>query len=333
VALSRLTSLSGLVLKSRIDPHCIQTDKRVLEFVSNELPQDILRQTLQKEQQWYTRYSILQSFGWEKLLTVLQDHLEGYEQRNLPNPAACITWAEEMVEKTKELQETSSKFKKQLEQLFEHCEEDNYKQLSGRITAAVNYFTKETEGKLAVSLNNHIETMKIKSKTKKYVKELYELKHQVERRRFQLQNLANISNAMLEPGNTENIQKAVEALQKPLMIDANDEQAIVKKKTQKGETQRISLQLFKEGNSMVEIAKQRDLAFSTIEGHLAGFVTTGEIDILDIIDEIKLGKILALIEENPAMTSSELKKHLGDDFSYNQVKAVMNYRALRAENT
>jgi len=84
---------------------------------------------------------------------------------------------------------------------------------------------------------------------------------------------------------------------------------------------------------MVEIAKQRDLAFSTIEGHLAGFVTTGEIDILDIIDEIKLGKILALIEENPAMTSSELKKHLGDDFSYNQVKAVMNYRALRAENT
>ncbi len=333
VALSRLTSLSGLVLKSRIDPHCIHTDERVLEFVSNELPQDILHQTLQKEQQQYIRYSILQGFGWEKLLTVLQDHLEGYEQRNLPNPAACITWAEEMVEKTKELQETSSKFKKQLEQLFEHCEEDNYQQLSGRITAAVNYFTKETEEKLAVSLNDHIETMKIKSKTKKYVKELYELKHQGERRKLQLQNLANISNAMLEPGNTENIQKAVEALQKPLMIDANDEQAIVKKKTQKGETQRISLQLFKEGNSMMEIAKQRDLAFSTIEGHLAGFVTTGEIDILDIIDEIKLGKILALIEENPAITSSELKKHLGDDFSYNQVKAVMNYRALRAENT
>jgi uncharacterized protein YpbB len=238
-----------------------------------------------------------------------------------------------MVEKTKELQETSSKFKKQLEQLFDHCEEDNYKQLSGRITAAVNYFTKEMEEKLVVSLNNHIETMKIKSKTKKYVKELYELKHQVERRKFQLQNLANVSNAMLEPGSTENIQKAVEALQKPLMIDANDEQTIIKKKTQKGETQRISLQLFKKGNSMMEIAKQRDLAFSTIEGHLAGFVTTGEIDILDIIDEIKLGKILALVEENPALTSSELKKHLGDDFSYNQVKAVMNYRALRAENT
>ena len=83
----------------------------------------------------------------------------------------------------------------------------------------------------------------------------------------------------------------------------------------------------------MEIARQRSLTFGTIEGHLAGFVTTGEVDISDIVDEIKLGKILAMMEENPATTSSELKKHLGDDFSYNQVKAVMNYRALRSENT
>jgi hypothetical protein len=287
---------------------------------------------LQKEQQQYIRQSMLQGFEWEKLLTVFQEHLEGYEQRNLPNLNSCIAWTEEMIEKTKSLQETSSKFKKQLEQLFEQAEEDNYKQLPGRITAAVNYFTKEVEEKLGVSLNDHIETMAIKSKTKKYVKELYELKHQVERRKLQLQNLANISNAMLEPGNTESVLKAVEALQKPAMIGINDEQSVVKKKTQKGETHRISLQLFKKGNSIMEIARQRDLAFSTIEGHLAGFVTTGEVGILDIIDEIKLGKILALIEENPATTSSELKKRLGDDFSYNQVKAAMNYRTVRAED-
>jgi uncharacterized protein YpbB len=84
---------------------------------------------------------------------------------------------------------------------------------------------------------------------------------------------------------------------------------------------------------MMEIAQQRNLAFSTIEGHLAGFIATGEVDILDIVDKIKLDKILALIEENPVTISSELKKRLGDDFSYNQVKAVMNYRALRTENT
>jgi uncharacterized protein YpbB len=86
--------------------------------------------------------------------------------------------------------------------------------------------------------------------------------------------------------------------------------------------------MFKNGNSIAEIARQRNLTFGTIEGHLARFVVTGEVDILDIVDSIKLDKILTLIEENPALTSSELKKQLGDDFSYNQVKAAMHYRTL-----
>ncbi len=327
VALSRLTSLRGLVLRSRIHPRSIHTDERVLEFVSSELPHDILHQTLQKEQQQYIRHTMLQGFGWEKLITLLQEHLEEYEHRNLPDLQKCIAWAEEMIEKTKILQETSAKFRKQLEQLFEKTEESKYKDISERISAAVSYFVKEAEEKLMVSLKGHIETMEIKSKTKKYIKELIGLRNQVERRKLQLQNLGNISNAMREPGNSESILKAVEASQKPLTIDKGVERTI-KNKTEKGETQRISLRMFKSGNSILEIAGQRNLAFSTIEGHLAGFVATGEVDIRDIVDEVKLDKILALIEENPALTSSELKRQLGDDFSYNQVKAAMHYKTL-----
>jgi nucleoside-triphosphatase THEP1 len=327
VALSRLTSLDGLVLKSRIYPQCIHTDERVLEFVSSELPPDILHQTLQKEQKQYVRHTMLQGFGWEKLITLFQEHLEGYEHRNLPDLKTCIAWAEKMIEQAKNLQETSSRFRKQLEQLFENGEEDKYKSTSERISAAVRYFMKEAEEKLMVSLNDHIETMEIKSKTKKYIKELVELRHQVERRKLQLQNLGNISTLMLDRGNSESLLNAVEALQKPLIIDKADER-IIKNKPQKGETQRISLRMFKKGNSIVEIATQRSLAFSTIEGHLASFVATGEVHILDIVDEIKLDKILTLIGENPALTSSELKKQLGDDFSYSQVKAAILYKGL-----
>jgi len=328
VALSRLTSLNGLVLKSRIYSHCIQTDERVLEFVNNELPQEVLHQTLQKEQQQYIRHCMLQGFGWEKLLTLFQEHLEGYEQRNLPDLNICIAWAGEMIEKTKNLQEISSKFKKQLEQLFEDAQKDNYKNFSARVSAAVHYFIKETEEKLLAPLNEHIERMEIKSKTKKYIKELVILRNQVERRKLQLQNLENISKALLESENSESVLKTLEALQKPLIIETSDKQTTIKNKPQKGETQRISLKMFKNGNSIMEIAAQRSLAFSTIEGHLAGFVATGEVDVLDIVDEIKLEKILALIDENPALTSTELKRQLGDEFSYSQVKAAMHYRAL-----
>ena len=331
VALSRLTSLNGLVLKSSIYPHCIHTDERVLEFVHNELPEDALNETLQKEQQQHIHYSMLQAFGWEKIVNALQEHYKEYEDRNLPDLNICVAWAEEILKNTNMLGETALKFQKQLEQLFKHCEEDDYKQLHERISAAVNYFIKETDKKILAPMNGHIGTMEIKNKTKKYVKELRELKHQVDRKKLQLQNLVNISKVMHESGNREAILKAAETLQKPLVIDTI-EQNVIRKKNEKGETQRISLQLFKKGNSIAEIAKQRNLAFSTIEGHLGGFVATGEIDILSIVDEIKLEKVLKLIEKNSALTSSELKKQLGDDFSYGQIKAVLSYKIYSSEN-
>src|SRR5205814_266299 len=282
------------------------------------------------EQKQYIRDSMLQGFGWERIVNAFGENIEEYEHRNLPDLHACIAWAKDITEQIKMLQDTSSKFKKQLEYLFEFGEKDHYKQLHERISAAANYFIKGTDEKLLASLNDHIKKMEIKNKTKKYVKELYNLKQKVERKKMQLQNLANISKAMYESENNEEVLKATEALQKPLTIDGRNEQNIMKKKIEKGETQRISLQMFKKGNNTTEIARERNLAISTVEGHLAGFVATGEIELLSIVDEIKAGRISKLIEENPALTSSELKKQLGDDFSYGQIKAVMNYKIYSA---
>src|SRR5437773_5011429 len=329
VALSRLTSLDGLVLKSRIYPKSISTDERVLEFVLNEIPVDALQQTLQKEQQHYIRHSMLKGFSWEKILDLLREHLEDCEHRNLPDVDACIAWTKELAGKVKLIQETALKFQKQLEQLFEQSPEDNYNRSHERISLACNYFIKETNEKLLTSLNNHIETIKIKSRTKKYVRELYEIKHQFERKKLQLQNMANISKALQNSGNSADILKAAEALQKPIVIAAAREERITTKKTEKGETQRISLRLFKKGKTISEIATDRSLAYSTIEGHLTGFISTGEVDILDIMDKAKLDKISELLEKNHSSTSSELKQQLGDDFSYGQIKAVMIHQAYR----
>ncbi len=326
VALSRLTSLNGLVLKSPIYSHCIQTDKRVLEFVNDELTEEALQQTLQKEQQQYIHYLMLQSFEWEKILYALQEHLEGYEHKNLPDLNSYKIWAKEIIEKTNALNTTASNFKKQLERLFETCLTDNYKQVHERVAAAGNYFIKETNATVLESLNNHIEMTKIKSRTKKYLKELYELKHLFERKKLQLQNIITVSQKMHESANNEDIMKAAENLKQPLIINT---EKLPTRKAEKGETQRISLELFKKGKSIAEISKERNLAFSTIEGHLAGFVAMGEIDVLSLVDKIKLEKISKAIDENPAFSPSELKKLIGDDFSYGQIKAAMNYRTFR----
>lgn len=48
VALSRCTSMNGLILKSRITPQAIKTDYRVIEFSKNEVPETLLMEELQQ---------------------------------------------------------------------------------------------------------------------------------------------------------------------------------------------------------------------------------------------------------------------------------------------
>ena len=48
VALSRCTSMNGLILKSRITPQAIKTDPRVIAFAENEVPETLILENLQK---------------------------------------------------------------------------------------------------------------------------------------------------------------------------------------------------------------------------------------------------------------------------------------------
>jgi len=81
-----------------------------------------------------------------------------------------------------------------------------------------------------------------------------------------------------------------------------------------------------------DIATARDMVAGTIEAHLASFISTGEIDVLELIDETKLKKILSLLDESPGLRSSELKEVLGEQFSYAEIRAAMQFSTLRTQN-
>jgi uncharacterized protein YpbB len=100
-----------------------------------------------------------------------------------------------------------------------------------------------------------------------------------------------------------------------------------KEKAPKGETQRISLELFRNGKTIAEIAKERNFAVSTIEGHLTGFVKTGEVAVTELVPPEKIAVILPLVEAiiNGTNTSiSSIKDQLGRNYSYMEIKAVLN---------
>jgi uncharacterized protein YpbB len=97
----------------------------------------------------------------------------------------------------------------------------------------------------------------------------------------------------------------------------------------KGSSHRESLEKFLEGKSIAEIASERGLALSTVEGHLAQFVATGELVPAQLISQKKIDAIVAAID-NDQESSVSIKEKLGADFSYNDIRIVLNY--LKREN-
>tara|TARA_R110002049_G_scaffold114927_1_gene266610 strand:+ start:22004 stop:24442 length:2439 start_codon:yes stop_codon:yes gene_type:complete len=96
------------------------------------------------------------------------------------------------------------------------------------------------------------------------------------------------------------------------------------KQEKKEDTKNISLKLFKNGLSVFEIAKKRELTTGTIEGHLAHFISTGEIKITDLISEEKYMELKDVMKATPFESFSDLKSKIDDKFTYTDIRLVAN---------
>jgi uncharacterized protein YpbB len=328
VALSRLTSLCGLVLYSRIQHSSIQTDERVIEFTRLEKEEDQLAQELQQQQKIFITRSLVQTFDWLKLAEGMEMHYESYETRQVPDKNYCVLWAKGVLDAVLKQQEMADKFTRQLEQLLPNAPQDGYQFLHQRVTAGSAYFLQAMD-EMETSIRNHIAEMKVKAKAKKYVASLQQLSLLPQRKKQQLNQAIQITEGLIKGVNTTEILELVE--QKRSEVNKQEQQEIVEKKTSKppkGESNRMSLELFKEGKSIAEIAIIRGLATSTIEGHLVSFIKTGEVDVKELVPEYKIATILQTVEELnlPTPASTPVKEKLGDDYSYVEIRAVFNYR-------
>ena len=94
----------------------------------------------------------------------------------------------------------------------------------------------------------------------------------------------------------------------------------------KFDTKRASLELWREGNSVQDIAVLRQLAPSTIMGHLTTYLTSGEVNITELVPEDKIERIrAAIIRHNysPENAITPLKEELGEDIDFGEIRAVL----------
>lgn len=109
-------------------------------------------------------------------------------------------------------------------------------------------------------------------------------------------------------------------------IETSKEVEIFKEKPKKkvGETKLKSLELFKEGKSIKDIADVRELNENTIFGHLASFIPSGEVEVLDLIPEVHFDELKTLIPQKIYETTSDLKHQLDDKYSYGEIRLVLD---------
>lgn len=94
------------------------------------------------------------------------------------------------------------------------------------------------------------------------------------------------------------------------------------KKVKKGESDLISLQLFKDGFSVNEIVEKRGLVKGTIEAHLVKFILTGELKITDLMPEEKYLELKKIMKNAKYESISELKNKINSKFTYNEIRMV-----------
>lgn len=96
-------------------------------------------------------------------------------------------------------------------------------------------------------------------------------------------------------------------------------------KNEKQSSEEISLELYKDGKTVREIAAFRELTVVTVDKHLAHYVGLGMLPLEDFVVKKKIKKINKQLISNGLGNLNECKKELGNDYSYSEIRYVQAY--------
>ena len=94
-------------------------------------------------------------------------------------------------------------------------------------------------------------------------------------------------------------------------------------KKNKTDTKSESFRLYKEGKRVEEIAKERNLTQQTIEGHLAHYVSIGEINISELVSREKVLLIEPIAKRFSGKSLTPIKEKVGREISFGEIKLVI----------
>jgi hypothetical protein len=402
VALSRCTSLEGLVLKTPISSNAIINDKTVSTFneiVEENHPDETILNDSEKK---FQLNLISELFEYQPFLYPISRLIDIYYKNKTSIKGDVIDHLQTIKDDgVVALMKVSNGFKNQLNAISETTIlPENSSQIQERFLKALEYFVTQTKGNILKPLDAISFSTDNKAVKKDFTKQFDSLQEKLLEKLFSLQKMTNgfnvqeylkvRANAVLQKtaptkkkkiaskrdpilalklrelrdGIAKNLgiahfqiftQETLYAMcdllprsEKELLkisgmgkirtkkygveilemieeyckengINKHNEQ----KKEHKKPTKQISFELFKSGLSIKEIAKERSLTAGTVESHLASYIPSGDVDILELIALKRYKKIIKAIEETTFKNLTDLKEKVDHSFSFMELRMVL----------
>ncbi len=415
VALSRCTSLEGMVLQSRINTDSLRTDQRIVNFSRTAASVSKLEEELIAAQKQYWQKILLSLFDFRNAVANSKELVSYITEHGSSFNPEVLSWLETINGQLIYQQEVAERFQQQLQQLFALNEEAR---LQERIKAAAEHFYKETasligkvQGSPAVTdsrlhakeYNDLLKEIIIQLAAKKHILEeggisgieayhtrkksfiapaisinayagashqqvtdipnpilyqqlrkkrdaicerkgspiymvaasqtLVEMCTYLPQTAKELEQITGFGAAKIKSYGPDFLDIIVAYCEEHGLESRIDERAVKKvKKEKKTNKKEETYHLFREGNSVAEIAKQRNLTPQTIEGHLAFYVAQGEISIEELLPQEKITLMEPLSKDFTGTSITAIKEQFGDEVSFGEIRwmlAWQEYQKLR----
>lgn len=356
VALSRLTSLDGLVLLKPIAMNGLQNDSQVVAYAEQKASVEYMSSALERGTAQYVYNSLISAFDWYDYATKWAMFELGFKNQGpKTEKGKDKSWVANQLQTVQNTMDAAKKFQGQINTIFSK-EKIDWEFLNERVQAAYAYFFKPLDNQVYSLIKRRVELSRIK-KTKVYSDELEELENLVvelvlhlkkvrllietvvngkelnkdtvrtdEVLHYKLAKTASINQELRQNRSLLELESEEESFQDVIKLLKKD----VKKepKEKKRSTFEITLDMLEEGYTAAEIARTRQLSKTTINTHFVNLIKAEKIELSDVMEEARIREIETYFEEYEGNSLTPLKEKLGDKVSWDELKLVQASKLL-----
>jgi len=344
VALSRLRTLSGLVLTQPMRMNGLSNDQQVMAYSQHKADENTLPKVLEAHTKHYLLQTLKQAFDWYELRSQWSQHEASYQALGAKSEKnknkSWMALQNQVVQATKE---PAEKFIRQLEGLFTKPHFDRVF-LKERVDAAYLYFFAQLDGVLLSNLRKIAELSRVR-KTKSYAEELEALDEILTETILKLKKVRLLVTAVAEGEaitkdriwNNDLQQYKLskiaivrqELKQVPSLLDDPDAEEVsflkstkklAKEQKVKKSTQEKTLELLEAGKEVSEIARERQLSVQTINSHFAYLIRSGQIELTDVMSPKRISELEQLFDGFEGNSLNPLKEKLGSKATWDELK-------------